>query len=139
MSADNRFKPPAAVVDDVGVTASRAPLLVLATVALTQFLWFAFQVGSFVELVSANALPPIGLLLAVAGEACLFVATVRATWRQGRPQKTFFAAVVLFAACMGVWRSLTPHFFGVFVLGMVAAAMGWKVVRERAAASSTGG
>ena len=131
MSTDNRFKPPAAVVDDVGVAASRTPMILLALVGLLQLGWFASRSVAMVSLVSTGAANPMGLLLVLGGEACLAVALLLAAWRQRRPQKTFVAAVVLLAGSVWWWRSLPFFFLGWFVLGTAIAAIGWTLGRAR--------
>ncbi len=138
MSGDDRFKPPAAVVDDVGVKASRGLLITVGMVGLIQFAWLASKTAAFIELVSANALSPIGLVFALAGEACLVIAIYRAIWLGHRPQRTFAAAVVLLAACVALWHGLPLYILGLFVAGMVVAAICWSLVRARTAAGGAG-
>ena len=136
MSVDNRFKPPAAVVDDVGVAGSRVPMLALAVLGLLQLVWALTRATGFLELVSANAVNPVGLLFAVAGQACLSVAVAGSTWLHRRSQKLFVAAVVLFALCVWWVRVMQIFWLGPFVLGMLIAAIGWTLGRGRASAGS---
>ena len=137
MSADNPFRPPEAVVDDIAVgdAASRAPVIALGLAGLLQVGWFAVAGEGFFALANAGALLPIGLLLALAGEACLAVAIVRMAWRQRRPWKTFAGALVLLAGTAVAWRSLPLGMLTGFLVGMVLAAIGWRLARTRAAAS----
>ena len=139
MSAGDRFKPPAAVVDDVGVAASRAPMLAVATAMLIQLVWVLWRGAGFLELVSANAVNPVGLLFAVAGEACLCIAVTRATWQQRRSQKLFVAAVVLFALCVWWTRAMPISWLAPFLLGMPIAAIGWTLGRATAPTRPTAG
>ncbi len=138
MSADNPFKPPEAVVDDidVGDAASRTPVIALGLAGLLQVGWFASASEGFFTLASAGALLPIGLLLALAGEACLAVAIVRMAWRQRRPWKTFAAAAVLLAGTVVVWRSLPFGELVPFLVGGLLAAIGWRLARARVVASA---
>ncbi len=139
MSADSRFKPPAAVVDDVGGTASRAPVIALAVAGVAQACWFAVIAAALLTLVDKGALVPIGLVFAVAGEACLCVAIVRAVWHRSRPQRTFFAALVSLAACVWMWHLLPFYGLGPLVLGLVIAGIGWKLARADSLATTVAG
>ena len=135
MSADDRFKPPTAVVDDVGVAPSRGPLLTFGLAGLIQFSWVASKSGAFLQLVGANALSPIGLVFALAGELCLALAIYRAIWLKQRPQRMFAAAVVLLAVCVALWHGLPAFILGLFVAGIAIAAICWILGRARAPAT----
>ena len=136
MSADNPFRPPEAVVDDIAVddAAARSPVIALGLAGLLQVGWFASVCEGFFRLTDVAALTPIGLLLALAGEACLAVAIVRMAWRQRRPWKTFAAAVVLLAGAAVAWRALSFGVLVLFLAGVLLAAIGWRLARPRAVA-----
>lgn len=134
MTADDRFKPPGAVVADIEVEPgdARAAVIVIAVAGLLQLAWVAFGARGYLELVGAGALRPIGLLFAVGGLGYLYFGIARLVLRATVRARHFVFAAVGLSLCVVSWWSGRELYLAMpFLLGIALAAAGWRIVQVR--------
>ncbi len=145
MTPDNRFKPPEAAVADIAApgTSRRGASIGLALATLVQAAWAWRPLNASITLTRDGSMAPITLLLVVIGLACLYAGVVRALVagrQRGRLLAT--AAVCLVLIFMPAVNSGTFDLRGGFgsyfffydapmLFGLVVAAIGWFVIRQR--------
>ena len=134
MNDRNPFEPPVAAVADVARAASRTPIIVLGLVVLLQFAWVAMHAGAYFYLVSMGAAKPIGLLFAIVGLLCLWLATIGVISAPTRGGRLFAGASLLQVGALAWWTAQPIFLLAPLVAGLVLAVAGWWLVRVRARA-----
>ncbi len=132
MSQNSRFKPPEAVVADIGLPVRRSIVapLILALASLFHLDWVWINARTFIRLVSAGALSPIGLASAGVGLACLYIGLLLAVINGNRGDRALLMAAGCLGITMFVWRSFPDDGFPT-IFGVTLAAAGWILVRAR--------
>ena len=134
MTHDDRFKPPGAAVADIVVDpdAARGAVIALGVACLFQLAWVGIVGWGFVDLVKMGVLRPIGLLFAVGGLGCLYLAMARLALRASGGASGFIVAAILLASCtLAWWGGPDQYFYAPFLLGTVLACTGWRIVRRQ--------
>lgn len=133
MNQENRFRPPEAVVADIGPPARRslAAPLILALASLFHLDWVWINARIFVRMVSAGALSPIGLALAIVGLACLYVGLSLAVLKGHRGARALLMAGTCLGITLFLWRELPIDASSPVVFGITLAIAGWILVRAR--------
>ncbi len=141
MSARNPFEPPEAVVADVATArpTSRERMTKLAIAGAIAIGCLALRMPGYVKLVSANAMNPSIMFLALAGMLAFVIGLVRAFPTGLRGRRSFIAAIVLMALPL-VQSGILTHavvawVFAPFVLAILLAAAGAVQVHGQVRAS----
>lgn len=137
MSADDRFRPPAAAVADIpeeGIVLyfGLAAVVLLCLATPVQLAWAVLHDLAWLRYVARGNAPPLGLVLGAVVEICLVFGVLRMASRTDRGRFAFLAAWVLLH--LHQWEARTSGgYMGKwpFVLGLATATAGWLVVRHR--------
>jgi hypothetical protein len=136
MSADSRFKPPAAEVADIDPSNSRTRAIALAIPGGLALFWTLMRLPRFFKLVEVGAMNPAGTLIELVGMVFLAVGLWRA-WPHGLGgRKSFVAAAALTVGgtalfdASGAGAGLLLAFFP-FYLGALVSVAGIVLVRSK--------